>query len=77
MNACVVDTNAIIYYLNRVGGDDYRRRFEQMVEDGAVISVISRLEVLGWPGYSGDAALRELLLSEVGPVDWVVPPRGH
>jgi predicted nucleic acid-binding protein len=55
MNRCVADTNTIIYYLNQVGGDDFRRRFEKMVYDGIVISIISRIEVLGWPGYSSNS----------------------
>ena len=55
MNYCVVDTNTIIYYLNRVGGVDYRRYFDGLVNRGAVISVITRIEVLSWPGYSGNS----------------------
>ena len=46
MNYCVVDTNTIIYYLNRVGGVDYRRYFDGLVNRDAVISVITRIEVL-------------------------------
>jgi predicted nucleic acid-binding protein len=49
---CVADTNIVVYYLNQVGGDDFRRRFGEMVNSGAVISVITRIEVLGWPGYA-------------------------
>jgi hypothetical protein len=49
---CVVDTNIVVYYLNQVGGDSFRRRFGEMVKSGAVISVVTRIEVLGWPGYA-------------------------
>ena len=55
MSHCVADTNTIIYYLNKVGGEDYRRRFEKMVIDGIVISTVTRIEVLSWPGYSGNS----------------------
>ena len=54
MSYCAVDTNVIIYYLNQVGGDDYRKYFDRIVSRGAVISVITRIEVLSWPGYSGN-----------------------
>jgi predicted nucleic acid-binding protein len=62
----VVDTNIVVYYLNQVGGDDFRRRFGEIVEKGAVISVITRIEVLSWPGYadvSPAMAVAEALLS--------------
>lgn len=66
MTRCVVDTNIVVYYLNQVGGDDFRRRFDEIVEKGAVISVITRIEVLSWPGYadvSPAMAVAEALLS--------------
>jgi len=56
MSRCVVDTNTLIYYLNQVGGEDFRHRFDQWVRDGAVISVVTRIEVLSWPGYSTNLA---------------------
>lgn len=56
MSRYLADTNTLVYYLNRVGGEDYRRRFEEVVKDGAVISVITRIEVLAWPGYSGGSS---------------------
>ena len=59
MSYCVVDTNVVIYYLNRVGGDDYREYFDRIVSRGAVISVITRIEVLSWPGYSGNSIALE------------------
>ncbi|CAN5655669.1 MAG: PIN domain-containing protein [Gammaproteobacteria bacterium] len=46
MTRCVVDTNIVVYYLNQVGGDDFRRRFDQIIKKGAFISVITRIEVL-------------------------------
>jgi len=56
MNRCVVDTNAIVYYLNQVGGEDFRQRFDQWVRVGAVISIVTRIEVLSWPEYSTNPA---------------------
>ncbi len=64
--ACVVDTNAVVYFLNQAGGEAFRQRFEQAVRAGAVVSVVTRIEVLGWPGFSdrADALLvAERLLS--------------
>ena len=55
MAVCVLDTNAVIYYLNRYGGEGFRTRFRGLVRDGAVISVITRIEVLGWRGYAEGA----------------------
>ena len=55
MSYCVVDTNVVIYYLNQVGGDDYRKYFDRIVSREAVISVITRIEVLSWPGYSANS----------------------
>jgi hypothetical protein len=63
---CVVDTNIVVYYPNQVGGDDFRRRFDEIVEKGTVILVITRIEVLSWPGYtdvSPAMAVAEALLS--------------
>lgn len=52
MTRRVADTNTVIYFPNKVGGDDYRHRFERWVRDGLVISVITRIEVLSWPEYA-------------------------
>jgi predicted nucleic acid-binding protein len=54
MNRRVADTNAVVYYLNQAGGEEYRRRFGRWIRDGVVISVVTRVEVLSWPGYSGN-----------------------
>ncbi|MBI4984694.1 MAG: type II toxin-antitoxin system VapC family toxin [Rhodocyclales bacterium] len=56
MGACVLDTNAVVYYLNRYGGEGFRSRFQDMVRQGAIVSVITRIEVLGWPGYAQTSA---------------------
>ena len=56
MSRCVIDTNAVVYYLNQVGGEDFRQRFGLWVRDGAVISVVTRIEVLSWPEYSTNLA---------------------
>lgn len=52
MGSYVLDTNAIVYYLNRHGGDGFRSRIFDMVRQGAIISVITRIEVLGWRSYA-------------------------
>lgn len=66
VGACVLDTNAIVYFLNRHGGDEFRTRFQGWVRDGAFVSVITRIEVLGWNGYRSNpdvVAEAEALLS--------------
>lgn len=52
MTSCVFDTNMLIYYLNNAGGEEFHLRFDSAVKKGVCISVITRIEVLGWPGYA-------------------------
>jgi len=52
MASCVFDTNTLIYYLNRAGDEEFRRWFDSKVKEGVCISVITRIEVLAWPGYA-------------------------
>lgn len=57
MNRHVADTNTLIYFLNKVGGREYRHRFDGWIRDGLVISVITRIEVLSWPEYGNQSDL--------------------
>jgi len=44
----VFDSNILIYYLNGSLNDSVRRQVEDMIKLGSFISVITRIEVLGW-----------------------------
>jgi predicted nucleic acid-binding protein len=45
---CVFDTNILIYHLNDCLGEEAEQLLEKSFESGAYISVITRIEVLGW-----------------------------
>lgn len=45
---CVLDTNILIYHLNGVLDEDVEELLEDVLELGPYISVITRIEVLGW-----------------------------
>jgi len=44
----VFDSNILIYYLNGSLNHSVRRQVEDMIKLGSFISVITRIEVLGW-----------------------------
>jgi predicted nucleic acid-binding protein len=52
------DSNILIYHLNEKLDVQAEAMLEQALEEGAYISVITRIEVLGWPGQSVDAFRR-------------------
>lgn len=58
MESLIFDTNIIIYHLNAQGGEDFLSRFLAALKAGAGISVITRIEVLGWRGHN-EATLAE------------------
>ena len=45
---CVLDTNILIYHLNGVLDDNIEQVLEDVLELDSYISVITRIEVLGW-----------------------------
>ena len=45
----VFDSNILIYYLNRTLPHAARARADRWITEGAAISVITRIEVLGYP----------------------------
>jgi predicted nucleic acid-binding protein len=57
MNASmlILDTNILIYYLNNQGGETFFARFADTLRAGAGVSVITRIEVLGWRGHTADS----------------------
>ena len=50
----IFDTNILIYYLNNQGGEAFFSRFTAAVKSGAGISVITRIETLGWRGHNAE-----------------------
>jgi predicted nucleic acid-binding protein len=53
--SCVVDTNPLIYFLAEAADATVLRRIEQALRADARISVITRMEVLGWRGHTDDS----------------------
>jgi hypothetical protein len=47
----VCDSNILIYYLNSFLDTAARRVVDAAIENGAAISVITRIETLGWQGH--------------------------
>ncbi|MDA0839937.1 MAG: type II toxin-antitoxin system VapC family toxin [Planctomycetota bacterium] len=47
----VCDSNILIYYLNSFLDTTAREVVDAAIEGGAVISVITRIETLGWQGH--------------------------
>lgn len=59
---CVLDTNLLIYFLGEAVDAPVLRRIEQALRDQARISVITRMEVLGWRGHTNDSRARARFL---------------
>lgn len=55
MNACVLDSNIIIYHLQGVLDDKEEVILAEALSAEAYISVISRIEVLGWRGHTDES----------------------
>jgi predicted nucleic acid-binding protein len=53
--AAVIDSNTLIYYLNAALPPKARAWVDQELLEGGHISIITRIEVLGWPGHSAAA----------------------
>ena len=60
--SCVVDTNLLIYFLGDAVDAPVLQRIEQALRDQARISVITRMEVLGWRGHTDDSRGRARFL---------------
>lgn len=54
----VFDSNILIYHLNEKLDTAAEAFLEEALEEGAYISVITRIEILGWPGQSAETARR-------------------
>jgi hypothetical protein len=51
----VFDSNLLIYYLNASLTQSARQQVDDAIETGAFISVITRIEVLGWHKHSDES----------------------
>lgn len=72
MTGWLLDSNAVMGYLNQDSTQGFIGQFEQALVEGAAVSVITTIEVLGWRGHdttsraSAESLLRcleEMLLS--------------
>jgi predicted nucleic acid-binding protein len=62
----VFDSNLLIYYLNASLSESARQQVDDAIETGAFISVITRIEILGWTKHSDESKSRaEDLLSNL------------
>jgi len=60
----VIDSNILIYHLNAALSDAGEKLLFRLAESDAVTSIITRIELLGWPGRSPDNLSKaETLLS--------------
>lgn len=63
---CLLDSNILIYYLNGDATPGFADAVEAAVFAGSAISIITRIEVLGWRGHSDTSrALAEKFLSQL------------
>jgi toxin FitB len=70
---CVIDTNILIYHLTDCLGEVGEMWLEEAFDAGAYVSVITRIEILGWSKHSAESLheaaelltkVQELSLSE-------------
>ncbi len=59
----VIDTNILIYYLNQQLPESVKAAVDKSILSGCTISIITRIEVLGWQGHTEQSliAARALL----------------
>lgn len=48
----LIDSNTLIYYLNAALPPEAKAKLETCISRGAHISIITRIEILGWPGHT-------------------------
>ena len=51
---CVIDTNIVIYYFNGLTGDE---TIHELLTNSFNISIITKIEFLGWSKFATDAKL--------------------
>ena len=53
----VIDTNILIYYLNQQLPESVKAAVDEHILSGSTISIITRIEVLGWQGHTEQSLL--------------------
>lgn len=67
MTVWLLDSNAVMGYLNQDSAPGFIAQFELALVEGAAVSVITTIEVLGWRGH--DAASRASAEKLLGCMD--------
>ena len=69
VNGCVIDTNILIYHLAGVLTDQAEATLADALKSGSYISIITRIELLGWRKHSSDSLkAAEALLKSVSEI---------
>jgi len=69
LSGCVIDTNILIYHLAGVLNDHAESTLAAALESGSYISIITRIELLGWRKHSTDSLkAAEALLQSVSEI---------
>ena len=69
IRGCVLDSNILIYHINDQLDSEAERVFFTLLEGAVYISVISRIEILGWKGHSDESReLTEMLISTLNEI---------
>ena len=55
VGSCIIDTNILIYHLAGVLTDQAEATLAGALESGSSISIITRIELLGWRNHSPDS----------------------
>ena len=53
----VIDTNILIYYLNKSLPETVKSHVDKAILSGCTISIITRIEVLGWQGHTENSTI--------------------
>jgi predicted nucleic acid-binding protein len=59
---CVLDTNVLIYHLHDALSEETKSLLSAAFEDGAIVSVITRIELLCWPQHTAESLAATLRL---------------
>lgn len=71
---CVLDTNVLIYFLDDVLEGRALQRVEQAMRASACVSVMTRMEILGWRGHTAESrASARFLLDQLDEIALTSP----
>ena len=69
VSGCIIDTNILIYHLAGVLTDQAEATLAAALESGSYISIITRIELLGWRKHSPDSLkAAEALLQSISEI---------